>query len=343
MLLAIAGGWWWTKSSNYWKPAAAHEPSVQARELYLEGLHQRSRRDISILDASALAQEKFEAALREDPDYPQAWAALASSLSVAVHTQMATPAEAVPKARVAAQRAIALDDDLAEGHIALGAIYLKHDRDFPAAREEIDRALEIDAGSARAWQQLAMWHADLGHVDEALEALRRARELEPMTLQWSNNYARVLYSARRYDEVIRFLKPLVTANPKADPAHSILAWALIATGDLAGAEEQMRQVTVPTINPSDMGYLHAKRGHRDDAQREIQRLEARGRAGFGVGYDQAVIYATLGELDLGCEALARAVTDRSTSLGWMRLDPRLDPLRGRRCYSDVESQVYPPD
>jgi DNA-binding winged helix-turn-helix (wHTH) protein/tetratricopeptide (TPR) repeat protein len=342
--LAIAGAWWWTQGSNGFKPAvaAAHVPSVRARELYLDGLHQRSRRDISILSARALAHEKFERAIEEDPDYAQAWAALAASFSGSVHTQMVPPAEGVPKARAAAMRAIALDDNLAEGHVSLGEIYLKHDRNFAGAKKEFDRALELDDGSSRAWHHLAIWYADMGRVDEALAALRRARELEPTALQWASNYARMLYSARRYDEAIEFLKPLVAANPNLDPAHSVLAWALIATGDLTGAEEELRRVVVPTINPSDMGFLHARLGRRDDALREIERLDARGREGYGVAYDQTIIYAALGELDRGCETLARAIDDHSLLLGWMRLDPRLDPLRGRQCYAEVEKRVYPP-
>ena len=251
-----------------------------------------------------------------------------------------TPAEGVPKARAAALRAIALDEGLAEGHVTLGEILLKHDRDFAAAKKEFDRALELDDRSSRAWHHLAIWHADLGHVDAALTAMRRARELEPMVLQWSSNQARLLWSARRYDEAIAFLKPLIAANPNYDQPRSVLAWSLIATGDLAGAEEQIRRIAVPTLNPADKGYLYAKLGRRDDALLEIERLAARGREGHGVGYDQAIIHAALGELDRGCEALARAVDDHSVFVGWMRLDPRLDPLRGRQCFTDVERRVY---
>lgn len=342
--LAIAGAASWTLISNGSKSAVAatHVPSERAQELYLDGIHQRSRRDIGILEGLALAREKFEAALKEDPNYPQAWAALAASTSAAVHAQTLLPADGVPKARAAARRAIALDDNLPEGHVALGEIYLKHDRDFAAAKKELDRALELNGQSSRAWHHLAIWHADMGQIEEALSALRRAREIEPAALQWSANYGRMLYSARRYEEAIAFLKPLVAANPNLDPAHSVLAWALIATGDLAGAEEQLRRVGVPAINQSDRGFLYAKLGRRDDALREIERLEARGREGYGVAYEQTIIYTALGELDEGCEALARAVDDHSVMLGWLRLDPRLDPLRGRRCFMDIEQRVYAP-
>ena len=340
--LAIASTWWWTTESPATKPTvtAAHVPSIRARELYLDGIHQRSRRDISILSARAYAQEKFEAALKEDPNYAQAWAALAASISVAVHTQTVPPAEGIPKARAAALRAVALDDQVAEGHIALGEIHLSHEHNYAAAKKEFDRALELDDHSSRAWHHLAIWHADLGHVDEALAALRRARELDPMNLQWSANYARVLYSARRYDEAIEFLKPLLAANPKLDPAHSVMAWALIATGNLAGAEEQLRLVTVPAIDAGDMGFLYAKLGRHDDALREIEQLETQGRAGYGVAYEETIIYTALGDLDRACATLVRALDDHSIRVGWMRLDPRLDPLRGHQCFSDMEARVY---
>lgn len=171
--------------------------------------------------------------------------------------------------------------------------------------------------------------------------MRRARELEPMTLIYSGNYALVLYSARRYEEAIEFLKPLISANPGFDEARSVLARALMATGDLAGAQEQLQRVTEPGLNQSDWGFLYAKLGRREDALREIERLAERGRAGYGVAYDQAIIYTVLGDLDRGCEMLTRAVDDHSLLLSWMRLDPRMDPLRGRQCFTDVEKRVYP--
>ncbi len=351
--LAVAATWWWTTmrpgDANAAVAAAVpaavaaaaqpkHTPSVRAHELYLEGIHHRSRRDVN---TTKLAIEKFEAALKEDPDYPQAWAALGQSFSAGVIRQMIPPAEGVPKARAAAQKAIALDAGSVEGHALLGQIYLDHDRNFAAAHEEFTRAFELNDQSARVWHHFAMWHAHQGRVEEALAALRRARELEPMTLLFSGNYALVLYSARRYDEAIEFLKPLVAANPHFDQARSILARALMATGDVRGAEQQVRLIEELGLNQGDLGWLHAKLGRRDEALREIERLAARGREGYGVAYEQVIIYVALGELDLGCEALARAVDDHSLLLSWMRLDPRVDALRGRECFADVDRRVYP--
>ena len=346
--VAIAGAWWWTSPARGAAQIAAaapaaipakarHTPSVRALELYLDGIHERSRRDIN---SNPIAIRKFEAALKEDPNYPQAWAALGDILSSSVIRQMIPPAEGVPKARAAARRALALDEGIVEPHALMGEIYLDHDRNFAAARAEFDRGLEINDRSARLWHHIAMWQAHQGHVDESLAAVRRAREIEPMTLLYASNYALVLYSARRYTEAIEFLKPLIEANPRFDQARSVLARALIATGDLAGATEQVRLIAEPGLNQSDQGLLFAKLGRRDEALREIERLEARGRDGFGVGYSEATIYAALGDLDRGCAALKRAVDDHSLLLGWMRLDPGIDPLRDRQCFADVEQQLY---
>jgi len=327
---AVAVAWWWPMRAH-------HVPSVRAQELYLEAMHQRARRDVN---GYKLAIENFQAAVKEDPNYPQAWAGLGEGYSGAVMRQMIPPGEGVPKARAAARRALALDDDIVEVHALLGQIHLDHERHFAAADQEFRRALELNDHSSRLWHHIAMWHAHQGHVAEAFAAVRRARELEPMTLLYSGSYGLLLYNSRRYDEAIEFLRPLADANPGFNYAHSILARALMATGDLTGAQEQLSLVTEPGVNQSDLGSLYAKLGHREDALREIARLEARGREGYGVAYDEAVIYVALGELDRGCETLARAVDDHSLILAWMRLDPRVDSLRDRQCFADVEKRVY---
>jgi DNA-binding winged helix-turn-helix (wHTH) protein/Flp pilus assembly protein TadD len=334
LVLAVLIGWWLNTDA----PASPrHVPSVRAQELYLEALSLRSRRDI---ETSGLARAKLEAAIKEDPEYAQAWAALADANSAAVIRQLLTTAEGVPKARAAAQRAVALDDDAVEGHYSLGKILMDHDKDFAGAQREFERARTINDKSGRLWHHYGMWYGQQGRVEEALTALRRAREFEPMTLLYAANYGMLLYEARRYDEAVAFLRPYVEANPRFDQARSILARALAASGDLEGALAQLQARTWAGAHQGDLGVVYAKMGRRDEAMGEIARLEERGRAGFGVAYEQALIYTTLGDLDRGCEKLALALTDHSILVNWMRLDPPLDPLRGRQCFADTEKRLY---
>ena len=86
--------------------------------------------------------------------------------------------------------------------------------------------------------------------------------------------------------------------------------------------------------------IYAKLGRRDDALRELARLDERARHGFAVAYEQAEVYVALGDLPHACAALTRAVSDHSLLINWMRLEPRLDPLRGSQCYADAERRLY---
>ncbi len=341
---AVALGWWIGLDSEKVGASAPsakarHVPSVRAQELFLEGLHQRSRRDI---DANDLALEKFEAALGEDPNYPEAWAAFGETLSGTMIRQKLTPAEGLPKARAAGERAIALDPALADGYGMLGQIYMDFDKDFGAAKREFDRGMQLNDRHSRLWHNLAMWHGQQGQLEQAFASIRRARELEPMRLLFVGNYALLLYEARRYEEAITFLKPVVESNPKFDNARAVLARALMATGDLAGALQHLQARVYPGLTQGDLGVLYVRMGRREDAMREIAAIEERRKRGFGLAYDEALIYVALGDRDEGCELLAQAVTDYSLLVNWMRLEPRLDALRGRQCYTDAENRLFGP-
>jgi DNA-binding winged helix-turn-helix (wHTH) protein/tetratricopeptide (TPR) repeat protein len=312
-------------------------PSARAQELYVEGMHQRSRRDV---DATALALGKLEEAIEEDPEYAEAWAGYSRTLSSAVVRQLWTPAEGLPKARAAAERALMLDPRAADAHVTLLHIHMDFDKDFAAATRDLEKARELGIDTASFWHYSAMWHAQQGRVEEGLADMRRARALEPMTLLLSSNYALILFNARRYDEAIALLAPIVEANPGFDTGRSVLARALTATGRFDEALAQLQARKDVGAWQGDLGVLYAKMGRREDALREIARLETLQSRGFGESYELATIQATLGQLDPGCESLARALTDGSFLVNWMRLDPRMDPLRGRKCFTDVEKKLY---
>jgi len=314
-----------------------HVPSARAEELYVEGMHERSRRDI---DATALAIAKLEESIKEDPDYAEAWAGYARTLSSAVVRQLVTPAEGLPKARAAAERALSLDPEVADAHVTLLHLHIDFDKDFVAATRDLEKARKLGINTASFWHYSAMWHAQQGRVEEGLADMRRARALEPMTLLLSSNYALILFNARRYDEVIALMTPIIEANPGFDTGRSVLARALTATGRFDEALAQLQARKDVGAWQGDLGVLYAKMDRRDDALREIARLETLESRGFGESYELATIQATLGELDAGCELLARALTDKSFLVNWMRLDPRVDPLRGRKCFADVEKKLY---
>jgi DNA-binding winged helix-turn-helix (wHTH) protein/tetratricopeptide (TPR) repeat protein len=338
IVLVALGGlfWWWTKNDAPQKPK--HVPSLRAQELYLKGILERSRRDVNPTK-SALAY--FEAALKEDPEYAAAWAAYGFTITGTIMRTMNPPSEALPKAREAAERALALEPGLVEGHVLMAHVLMDHEKDFPEAAEALARARAAGGErSAHFWHYSAMWKGQLGRVDAALEDMRRARELEPMTLLFTANHAFILVNARRYEEAIELLRPIVDANAGFVLGRSVLARALMATGDLQGARQQLEARPEIGLGQAELALVYIKLGLRDQAMQELERIQANGRKGFGTAYDEATIYTALGDLDEACERLEHALEDGSVLINWMRLDPRMDALRGRKCFAEVERRLY---
>src|SRR6185436_16806423 len=130
--------------------------SERAYQHYLQGIFNRSRRDIN---GTELALKDFDAALKEDPYYADAWAALAETYSGAAMTQYMPTIAAYEQARSAALRAIELDDKLGHGHAALAHIQMMYDHDFAKAESEVKRSIALDPDYSRAWHTLAILRA----------------------------------------------------------------------------------------------------------------------------------------------------------------------------------------
>jgi DNA-binding winged helix-turn-helix (wHTH) protein/Tfp pilus assembly protein PilF len=348
VVAVIAGlGFWWIGQTDAPttdggavsapSPSSTRSTNERAQELYLQARFHVSRRDI---DGTDLAVASLEAALREDPHFAEGWAALAEVWSGAGMTLKFPVAEAYGKARQAALRALELNSQSGSAHSAFAHILAHHDRGFGNADVEFAKALQFDARNARAWHGVALLRAYQGRVPEAFEAIRRARELEPTMPLFGHNYGMLLYQSRRYDEAIAHAQSLLTAQPRFDQARSVLIRSLVAIGDAKAALEQLPLRLTERLSLSDAGLVYAHLGRRDDAHAEISRLTRMGRQGFGVAYDIAVIHAALGERKAGCAALERALADHSLTLPWMRLDPRMDPLRDEPCFADVRKRLY---
>jgi hypothetical protein len=114
-----------------------------------------------------------------------------------------------------------------------------------------------------------------------------------------------------------------------------LVRALVEQGKPAEALAELAKMTGDAPNLSDAALVYAHNGQRDKSLAEIARIEKISERGFGVGYELAVAHAALGDMEAGCKALDLAWRDSSPFLGWMRLDPRMDPLRGQKCFAEV--------
>jgi DNA-binding winged helix-turn-helix (wHTH) protein/tetratricopeptide (TPR) repeat protein len=311
---------------------ARRTTSVRAYEHYLQGIFHRSRRDT---DSTQQAIVELEAAIAEDPEYAEAWAGLADTYVGAAIGHIIPASRAFEQSLAAARHSVELDPGLAETHSALGQVYMFYRRDYAAAEAEYALARAANERYARLWHQLGMLRAFQGRAEEALAAVRRARELEPMTLLFNANYGLVLYHSRRYDEAIEHVRGLLVAQPQLNQARSLLIRSLVATGKATEAQAELPKLTLPNANLSDAALVFAHVGERKKALAEIALIEKLSGQGYGVGYELVIAHAALGDTAEACKALDLAWRDASPFLGWMRLDPRLDAIRDQACYAEV--------
>jgi serine/threonine-protein kinase len=199
----------------------------EAYELYLKGRFYWNKRTPSDLQK---AISFFEQAVEKDPNYAMAYTGVADSYALLTAYTTESPRQLMPKAKEAALKALALDDNLAEAHASLGQITAYYDYDFTTAEREYRRAIELNPNYAPAHQWLAEHLAAMRRNDEALDEIRRALELDPVSVIMNRIYADILVDGRKYDEAIRQYQRAIDLDPNFPTSHYFLGRAYEAKG-----------------------------------------------------------------------------------------------------------------
>ncbi len=191
----------------------------EAHEDYLRGRFHWSRRTAPELKA---AVRYFDSAIARDPNYARAYAGLADAYALISSYHFAPAMEAIPKARVAALKALQLNNDLAEAHTSLALIHENYDYDWKNAEKEFRRAIDLDPNYATAHQWYAEMLAFQGRFEQALDESTRALQLDPRSLIIATDRAAIFYFARQYDRAIEELRAVQAVDPSFEQAHIII-------------------------------------------------------------------------------------------------------------------------
>ena len=303
---------------------------AEAYQLYLRG---RFYWDKRTPDSLAKSREYFQQAIDKDPGYALAHVGLAEYWGVLPEYTPTPAKDAIPKMTAAAQRALAIDESLAEPHAMLAAA---KDRawEWAAAEEEYQRAIELDPNNARSHVLYAIHLEFLGKMPQVLEQLHRAIELDPLNLNALDNLAEAYLYTRQYDESLAEGKKIVEIDPTFANVHAHLALAYLFTGkyDLWLGEWQ-KFVHLNNDPPADKAALDAamdefRRSGGAAAVRRMAKVEEeQSRTSY---LDPALIganYAIIGEKDRALAWLEKAAAERSAFLQYLKVDPSYDPIR----------------
>jgi tetratricopeptide (TPR) repeat protein len=273
----------------------------------------------------------FESALERDPRFALAYAGLADSYSLFAFLDLMRPRDAFSRARELAVSALRIDANLPEAHIALAAIMHFYDWDKTGAEVEYRRALALNPNSAAARRSYAAHLCSLGRFSEALEHLRWAQDLDPLSLTIGNEIAWTLYIAGDYEAALRQAWKTLALEPRFPAAQHTLGLANLQLGLFEDAIIELRNACAcsgnhPAAQASLAGAL-AVTGARDEAAKILHALVEWSRERYISPYSLGTIYAALEEHTTAFQYLERAIAERDVWMVWLALDPRYAALR----------------
>ncbi len=313
---------------------------VEAYTLYLRGRYFVLKGNA---DSIRVAREYFEQALELDPHYALAYAGVAHCWAMSGFEEFGElpPLEAMPRAKLAADRALELDPLLAEGHLWRGVIALLFEYDPVEAEARLTRAIELQPSAAMAHVWRAFLRGIAGRHDEAIAEAIEAERLDPIAIRVQFALGRCYYFAGRYDEALRRFQTVLGMDPNS-LAHAWVTRVFAATGradlGLGLTETAMARLGRHPMLLEVQGDCLAMLGRGDEARGVITELEQLTKVRYVSSYHAATIYANLGEEEAAIRCLEEEARQRSGYLafgplmaGWesVHRTPRLCALMER--------------
>jgi TolB-like protein/DNA-binding winged helix-turn-helix (wHTH) protein/Tfp pilus assembly protein PilF len=339
---AIAGQLRGTLNAKEQRQFTAAPIDQSAHEAYLQGLYLWNRRTQPALEE---AIRYFTQAIEEEPRYALAFAGRAHAYIVLGSWAMEAmpPKEALSKAKADAEEAVKLDPGSAEAHAGRASIRHIYEWDWRGAETDYQRAIELNPSYAPARQWYGQYLCNLERFGECLAETARAHALDPAYLVASADVGYRLHEARRSAEAMAPLQKLLEFNPDFTLGHRFLGQVYEGNRMYPKAMAEFRKaVELSSGAPVDvaaLGHVAAVSGDPTEARKALQRLEELAKQRYVASYGRVLIYAGLGENDRALEWLERAFQERSTWMVKLKVDSRLDPLRGDPRFADLMRRV----
>lgn len=314
--------------------------NAQAYEFYVKGRYFINKRGPANLQK---AIDHFTQAIILDERFVAAYAGLADAYAFQVSHAQISPAENLPKARAAAEKALLLDADSSDAHASLGHILCLL-WDWRGAERELKRALELNPNSPMATIWYAIYLSATARHDEAIAVAKRARELDPVSIHINLNIERAYYFARRYDEAIAVNDETLRLHPNANGFNSWREMALAKKGLYDEAMETrfkgMQSIGIEVEKIENYRRIYRERGWRGYWLNEIEEMRARAASNkYVLPYNVARNYARAGDYEQAIAWLEKCVAERSDHLALVKVDPIFEPLHSDPRFISILERV----
>jgi TolB-like protein/Tfp pilus assembly protein PilF len=301
--------------------------NLDAYNLYLQARYLHSKWQLAPMRQSL---SLFQQAIAHDPGFAPAYAGLASSYTWLGFFR-ARPRDVMPGAKEAAQKALSIDSQLAAAHISLGDVKAVYDWDWESSRREFETALQINPDDAGAhFSHSLLYLAPLGRIDEAIQEMQRARDLDPLNVVIHTYLGTLFYFGGRYQEAVTQLRNTVGMAPDFAEVHSTLFRVYLEQHKLDEARAELDRShalmgqKVPGLADAQ---LSAVEGHMDAARQLLAACERTYAREYVSSASMACVHTALGDKDGAFRYLDRAFEERDGMLAYAKIFPAFAPLR----------------
>jgi serine/threonine protein kinase/tetratricopeptide (TPR) repeat protein len=295
----------------------------EAHRLYLLGLFLHNR---YVIDDFPRAVEVLKQAVGIDPDYALAWAMLSRSYAASAAWGETPTRVGFEAARAAALRALAIEPDLVDGHVALGYVQAWYDWDWRAGEASFRRAIELSPGSSEAWTLLGFVEHIQGRIDSAIAHCRRALELGPLDVLAFGSLVRVYRAAGMREEGRQTLARMAEISPDAAMVRFAQGRLYLDEGRYEDAMVEFAREIHDWARDTGMAIACHGAGRHDESEAALQRLITK--HADTAAYQVAMVYAARHDADATFEWLERAYAQRDSGLPQVRPEPSLEWLHG---------------
>ena len=283
------------------------------------------------------AIDYFHQAIEKDPNYALAYVGLADSYAQLGSFGLMPTNDAYARAKEAAMQALERDDKLGEAHASLGFILTNYYWDWQEAERQFKQAIVLNSNYSMTHTWYSQYLAFMGRSDEAIEQMKRALEIDPLS-PWSNS-GFVLFLGRHYDEAIQASQKALELDKNFAVAHMVAGLSYVQKKSYVEGISELQQATANPDSRALLAYAYAMSGSKNEARKILKGLGELSKKKYVSPFPLAVAYTGLGDYDRAFEELEKAQAERSWAMGMLRVNPVFDGLRSDKRFTALIQRV----
>ena len=310
--------------------------SSEAYQLYLEGRFHWHKRTEDSLKKSI---EYFQRAIQTDQGFAPAYMGLADSYNFLVFFSFLAPREAIPHSRSAALKALGIDNDLAEAHSSLAWALHYYDWNWLEAEKEYKKAIQLKDNYSLTHQFYSDYLLSMERIEEAIKETERSIELDPFSLPNNAAMGHAFKLGRRYENAITQFQKTIELDEYFPGAHLFIGETYLFTGQYQLAIPHLKRADSlfhsSVLSLSYLGYAFALMGKIEEVNQILRQLDELSKEHYVDSFLQAIIHVGLGDKERAFEWLLKGYEERSHWLVFLKVDPKLDPIRSDTRYQKL--------